>query len=158
MYEHAYYGRALELVDQKKYADAIQLLVEAKDWPEHLGVGKPFDPDDRIPNYLIAHVNKKMGNSEKAREYFKLVANQSRKMTGKRSPLHYLGVNAMQHLEDEISVAKFIQQLQESEHRDSKETKWVVSEYSMNGGSSADKSERILQDHPIFQKIVRLIN
>ena len=55
LYEWAHIGNALELIKNKSYQEAIQMLDRSKAWPESLGVGKPFDPDERMADFLLAY-------------------------------------------------------------------------------------------------------
>ena len=45
---------------------------KAKLWPRNLGVGKPYEVDERLENYIIAKANNKLGNHS---NYQKLKAN-----------------------------------------------------------------------------------
>ncbi|XOV91592.1 MAG: DUF5107 domain-containing protein [Bacteroidota bacterium] len=60
LYEQALLFSAIESYEAKKYDQAIQLLEEAREWPERLGVGKPYDPDERIEDYLQAMCLRKL--------------------------------------------------------------------------------------------------
>jgi predicted Zn-dependent protease len=47
------------------YSKAITLLDEARKWPENLGVGRPYDADERIEDFLESLCYKQMGNRDK---------------------------------------------------------------------------------------------
>ncbi len=66
LYEWAHYGQALALIAKKEYQQAIMVLEQSKQWPERLGVGQPYHPDDRMANYLLAHVYQKLHEDDKA--------------------------------------------------------------------------------------------
>ncbi len=68
LYEQALLFSAIESYESKKYRQAIQQLEKARGWPEELGVGKPYDPDDRLEDYLHAMSLKAM-KEEGAGEY-----------------------------------------------------------------------------------------
>ncbi|PTM08106.1 MAG: DUF5107 domain-containing protein [Bacteroidetes bacterium] len=53
---------ALKAHEQKQYNEAIAYAEKAKLWPRNLGVGKPYDVDERLENYIIAKANDKLGN------------------------------------------------------------------------------------------------
>lgn len=63
LYEQALLYSAVESYESKKYGQAIQFLEKATEWPEHLGVGKPYDPDNRIEDYLQALCLQKLKKS-----------------------------------------------------------------------------------------------
>ncbi len=68
LYEWAHYGQALALIAKKEYQQAITVLEQSKQWPERLGVGQPYYPDDRMANYLLAHIYKQLHEEDKANE------------------------------------------------------------------------------------------
>lgn len=53
---------AAELSNRKKYKEAQLYLEQAETWPENLGSGEPYDPDNRLTNYLKKFVNQKLKN------------------------------------------------------------------------------------------------
>ncbi len=53
---------ALQSYNNKNYEEVIMYAEKAKLWPRNLGVGKPYDVDERLENYIIAKANDKLGN------------------------------------------------------------------------------------------------
>ncbi len=60
VYEQAYMFLAIDLIKNKKYKEALANIQKSKAWPENLGVGSPFEPDNRLQNYLEAICMDKM--------------------------------------------------------------------------------------------------
>jgi predicted Zn-dependent protease len=60
-------GTMLAIQHYKKgnYSKAIALLDEARNWPENLGVGRPYDADERIEDFLESLCYKQLGNRDK---------------------------------------------------------------------------------------------
>ena len=56
IYTDAYVGSALNYIAKDQNERAKQRLETALIWPEHLGVGKPFDPDERWEKFLLAYI------------------------------------------------------------------------------------------------------
>jgi tetratricopeptide (TPR) repeat protein len=54
IYTEAHILMALDNMKAKNYKRAISLLEASKEWPENLGVGKPFHADERLQDYLLA--------------------------------------------------------------------------------------------------------
>jgi hypothetical protein len=50
----------MDLIKSKKYSNALKMIDKSKEWPEKLGVGKPYDVDIRIQDYLNAYCLEKM--------------------------------------------------------------------------------------------------
>ncbi|WP_347921980.1 DUF5107 domain-containing protein [Pontimicrobium sp. SW4] len=54
---------ALQAYNQKEYDKTIDYAEKAKFWPRNLGVGKPYDVDEQLENYIIAKANNKLGDT-----------------------------------------------------------------------------------------------
>ena len=60
---------ALSGMAQQRYRQVLQFVEKANEWPEHLGVGKPYpeDIDDRLENWITflcnKHLHRKNGNA-----------------------------------------------------------------------------------------------
>jgi tetratricopeptide (TPR) repeat protein len=75
--EGASYGRttyrqacildAIDNLQNKKYKNALVRINMAREWPENLGVGKPYDTDERMENYLESVYWTKNRNISKAK-------------------------------------------------------------------------------------------
>lgn len=61
---------AFNALQQNNYKNAIKYAQKAKDWPVNLGVGKPYDTDERLDNFIIAYAYEKMGMNSMADEYY----------------------------------------------------------------------------------------
>ena len=59
---------ALEAMKDGKYSVAEERLEASKVYPEHLGTGKPADPDYRVQDYLLMLCYQKSSDSAKAGE------------------------------------------------------------------------------------------
>jgi len=52
LYEKAHLLMAGESIRNRKYEDALAHVARSREWPEHLGVGKPYDPDERLQAWM----------------------------------------------------------------------------------------------------------
>jgi len=59
---------AYRALKDKKYGDVISFSQKALQWPVNLGVGKPYDVDERLENYLMAQGYARLGMYEKEKE------------------------------------------------------------------------------------------
>lgn len=66
VYEQALINAAIDLMNAKKYKKAMAKLVQSRAWPESLGVGAPYHPDNRLQQYLQAICLEKTGNTTAA--------------------------------------------------------------------------------------------
>jgi Tfp pilus assembly protein PilF len=63
VFEQANLFLAMDLIQKKKYTEAIKMIEKSKGWPENLGVGKPYDVDTRIQDYLSIYCLDKLNKS-----------------------------------------------------------------------------------------------
>lgn len=85
-YEGAGYGRevyhqacvltALESISKKRWKEALTLLEQARRWPENLGVGKPYEVDERLEDYLEGVCRENTGDTRRARNAYERAAQQ----------------------------------------------------------------------------------
>ena len=53
LWEQAHTMAALDAMEGGAYEDAREQLLEGIEWPEHLGQGRPYDPEERLQRYLL---------------------------------------------------------------------------------------------------------
>jgi tetratricopeptide (TPR) repeat protein len=70
VYRQACVLAAADEMKAGSYAKAAKLLEKARQWPERLGAGKPYDVDNRLEDYLEGVCSKKSGNSVRAKQIF----------------------------------------------------------------------------------------
>ena len=76
MYRDIKLHLAAECIDAGKYKEAAKRVAESREWPDRLGVGKPYDEliDNTLEDWLDAVICQRLGQAEKAAEYMKKVA------------------------------------------------------------------------------------
>ncbi len=77
IYQQAHILRASQLIDKEDYLPAIEVLEAAKEWPEHLGVGKPYEPDHRQIDWLLAHCYAKVNKVKEAEQLHQNIVHYS---------------------------------------------------------------------------------
>ena len=70
VYRNANLYQSMDMIKSKKYNSALKAISFSKEWPENLGVGKPYDDqiDGRLEDYLEYMAYSGIGNSSKAEE------------------------------------------------------------------------------------------
>jgi len=63
LYEKAHLLLAGENIRNKKYQEALAHIAKSREWPEHLGAGKPYDPDERLQALMESYCNGKLGKA-----------------------------------------------------------------------------------------------
>jgi predicted Zn-dependent protease len=92
IYNEAHYGLILEAFQKKDIKAVGALLTSARQWPENLGVGKPFEVDERLEDYALALALDKAGDSEKSKTALQAILNYKDANDG------YLGTNVLFNL------------------------------------------------------------
>ena len=95
IYTRAHMGVALQLIQKRSFDKAIGILNSSKEWPENIGVGKPYQPDERAQNFMLAFAFSEIGNNEKANSLFEEVAAYTKKHIDNNSFNHLYGMLAL---------------------------------------------------------------
>ena len=54
---------SMDLMKKKKYNEAVKMIEKSKEWPEKLGVGKPYEVDTRLQDYLNIYCLEKLNRA-----------------------------------------------------------------------------------------------
>ncbi len=84
MYEQAHTLEALAAYKSGRWNEAARHLTSALEWPEHLGQGKPYDPEERLTRFLLGRVAQRRGQTAEARVHFEAVIAATGVGTGSR--------------------------------------------------------------------------
>ncbi len=88
LYQEAHTLAALDALDRDDEAGAMNHLEAALEWPESLGQGRPYEPEERLVRFLQARVMQRLGDAEGARVAFRQVLDGTeRSHGGGASPL-----------------------------------------------------------------------
>jgi len=111
IYTKAYWGSALDALQKNKWNRASSLLNQALKWPERLGVGKPFDPEERLTLMLLALTEKQQNKD--AQKYLENIVMYSKKHPDKGGKNVLVGLYAIQFLEGASAAKTHAEQLQQ---------------------------------------------
>ena len=131
LYENAHLMVAVDLMKSKKYDKAMELLKEAEKWPENMGVGKPYDPDHRAIDFLMAEAYRLKGNIKQANQIYQQILDYGNSRPSRITALFEL--MSAKALNDEDRLSSLITELEQDKGEVSK---WVLSLY--NGQSNED--------------------
>ena len=73
LYEQAHTLVALDALDAGDHATAKEHLMAALEWPESLGQGRPYDPEERLVRFLLGRAEDQLGHEGGAQEAFQAV-------------------------------------------------------------------------------------
>ena len=74
IYVQAHVEAALTSIEGKRFDEAYAHLTAALEWPEHLGQGRPYDPEERLIRFLMGRIDQRRGRATAARTAFEAVA------------------------------------------------------------------------------------
>ncbi len=132
IYTDAYVGSALNHICKNQISQAQSKLETALQWPEHLGVGKPFDPEERWERFLLAHIHYNKGNQTAAQSELKSIANFSEAQLFRSSKNHLLGIYALQNTHGKKEAQQFIAHLLATDHASENTTQALIQFYYKN--------------------------
>jgi predicted Zn-dependent protease len=95
LYRQAHLMSAALGLRNKNYKTAVISAGKAKLWPEHLGVGKPFDVDERLEDFIMAAAAEKTGDRKKADKHYMSVCADTDKFRTSWDSIHLLGAIAL---------------------------------------------------------------
>jgi len=137
LYEKAYFNSAIKKIDDGKIDDAIKLIIKSKLWPEELGVGKPYKPDERIQNFLLYICYKKLGKPNH-KFFLDEIVSYSKENIDKINLNYILGYEAIKESKGEELANKFIDQIKEAKKNNLLEVEWLIN-YSKRQSLPSEK-------------------
>ncbi|SDE73587.1 protein of unknown function [Pricia antarctica] len=132
IYERAYIGVAKSHLERKNYKKAIQILEKSKEWPENIGVGKPYTPDERAQDYLLALALKETGETEKSKELLNGIVEYSQNHLNSNSLNHLYGLLAMKKSGEDRKLSGYISKLKETSGDTNSKSKLAIALYENN--------------------------
>ena len=123
-----------------KYQQAVKLLGKAREWPERLGAGKPYDVDNRFEDYLEGVCDIHMGEKSAGQKLFSQIAAYTKSHTADMGVNKLFGALAERGLGRESSAAKLVEQW--SSDGKSSDVQWLNSIFKgSNAAASAAEKE-----------------
>ncbi len=77
LYEQAHTLAAMDAMEDGELESARDHLLAALEWPESLGQGRPYEPEERLVRYLLARTEEGLGNAGAARAAYQAVVDGS---------------------------------------------------------------------------------
>jgi hypothetical protein len=146
IYEQAYLLQSLDLIKSKKYAEAIKRIDKSREWPETLGVGKPFDPDERIQNYLAAYCLKKLNRTKEAADMQKAVADFTLTQSLHPSLMNLFPLLVYKEKGETDAAGKYLQKLGASTGADNIIQRWITAIYKNDAGTAGTLEKEFSDD------------
>src|SRR5690606_20952851 len=130
VYEQALLMQAVAMIDDGKYKPAIALLDQSREWPEHLGVGKPYNTDTRFQDYLTAYCLTKLGREKEARPFTEQVIAYTLDNPRRSTFANLLGLKALRQTGQQTQIDTLLERLRDSK---TAENQWVIEAFEERG-------------------------
>ena len=111
IYTRAHLALATKKIAEKNYKAAITILKKSKEWPENIGVGKPFDPDERAQDFLLATSYAATGSVELQKEILNAIVKYTMGQIERQNLNHVYGLLATKKLGQESELQELIRAL-----------------------------------------------
>lgn len=125
LYHEACVRSAFSALNNRKYNKAIKFVKQAKLWPVNLGVGRPYNVDERLEDYILTRAYKLKGDNENAAIFASKVMNYTHPDIQQENSALYLQLVLLnrdgQDIKAELLLAKLLQKYPESNYM-----KWVA--------------------------------
>lgn len=139
-YRQACLMEAIGKLQKNRNKTALALISKARRWPENLGVGKPYNTDERVEDYLEMRYWQKNRNEEKVSTLKKEIIDFTRNKTNFSSS-DYLGVLLLKKNGKEKEAKKLLADWQKKEPGNLI-AKWC----SLKLGEENSEAEKLLQN------------
>jgi len=155
VYEQAYLSLAMDLIKNKKYKDALTKIDKAREWPESLGVGKPYEPDNRIQDYLSAYCLKKMNRKDEATAKQDAVLEYNSKHSERASLYNILALCIYKDKGETDVANKLLQKISSSDNAGEPVQQWIVAKFK-NDIATSNKLEQGFHGNKYFEIIKKI--
>jgi tetratricopeptide (TPR) repeat protein len=91
LFKEAHIRSALASIEKKDISQAILHLERSQEYPENLGTGKPYTPDVRLQQYLLALCHSRVGERQTAQALFDAIEAYTLGEAGETGPYRYFG-------------------------------------------------------------------
>jgi tetratricopeptide (TPR) repeat protein len=122
---------------------AAALAEKARRWPEHLGVGRPFDVDERLENILLAAAYELTGDKGKATGFYESVAEAAGKFRAGRGAVDFISAAALKKLGRESEAVRLLEEWRNSRGEDNPVYAWSSAKYRGDEAKAQDVLERL---------------
>ena len=131
IWRNANIGSALDLLNAKKYKRALESIVLAKQWPENLGVGKPYHADERFEDFIAFQCYTKLKDSTSAEKMKDKIIHQTDLTELPSDTNDFLSAWIWKEAGDKLQADRIMSALLEK-HPLSKPVQWCQAVFSGN--------------------------
>ncbi|HZH71691.1 MAG TPA: tetratricopeptide repeat protein, partial [Mariniphaga sp.] len=118
-YRQAAVMASLQHYKNENYDEALSSIAKARLWPENLGVGQPFEVDERIEDFLEAEYLMKLNKKDQADALYQKILKYNANRGGRINSTDYLYLVVLQRLGELNQVETILNQWEQRSSDDS---------------------------------------
>jgi hypothetical protein len=158
VYEQATLLQALELIENKKYKGALSQIEASRQWPENLGVGKPYDVDTRLQDYLTAYCLTKLGRNNEVLEWQNKVIDYTNDNFAEASLNNILPLIIHRQKGEKEKAEALLHKIKTSSAAERLQQRWVIAAAEKDNATLNSLNKNLSRNKyvDIMQKILKL--
>ncbi len=146
LYEWVHVKRALALIRSADFQGAVSDLQQSLKWPEHLGQGRPYDPEERLQHFLLAYVHRRLGDLSTAGRHEGKLIECAPKRTANGFAAQVLAHRLLTELGRGAEADELLRGLSVPAEAGDPGARWVLARVQADGATL----EELKRDHPGF--------
>ena len=116
----------------------MQLVEAAREWPEHLGVGKPYTTDERMEDYVQALCYEKLGKSDEAMNRYQNIINFTQNNWTSWGAGHYISAIILKNSGDNHKALKLLQDWKIAKPEKDIVVQWALAKFRDDNTTAQD--------------------
>ena len=158
VYHDASIRAALDELKKKKYKNAMVYAQKALLWPVNLGSGKPYNPDERIENFILAFCNEKLDKGAEANAYYTKVCDFEKSEGSTENALLYLQLLSLKKTKSEEVAQERLEKVT-IDDPENKYIMWIrdITQEGISGSETNDMIQSETERDPINNDFLLLI-
>ena len=129
VWKSANIGYALDLIKAHNYKKALENIAKSKEWPANLGVGKPYDVDERIENFIALQCYKNLNDTKSAAQMQTKITDKATLQNLAPDPNDFLTAWLLKESGNKTEGDRIMKELSDK-NPNSKNIQWCVAVYS----------------------------
>lgn len=146
---------ATDLMKKKKFGEAVKMIDKSKTWPENLGVGKPYDVDTRIQDYMKIKCLEKLNRKGEAGDLRKSVVEYTSQRPESLSFGTLAALNLLKEQGETGAVNDLVQKISSSSRAGSPVAKLMIAAAKNDQAAISELEKRLVNDRD-YQVLKRL--
>lgn len=126
IFEQVHLLSALEQIQKGHYQQAVKKIKTSLEWPENLGVGKPYNPDTRRQDFLLAFCFQKLNQTSEAGRHQQNTIDYTQQNAENVSFNHLLALITLKQQKKEAEIQQLLQTIKSSDSLHHPVTQWIM--------------------------------